>query len=102
MTFRRVETIAEGWTRSKPYACVGTPEQKRKGSRDAKKRMIDEEGQIEDLRMVLERERKMRARELDKKFERLSDQRMEEDDSDIVSEEEESDMIGLVCKIAKK
>ena len=27
---------------------------------------------------------------------------MEEDDSDIVSEEEESDMIGLVCKIAKK
>ena len=57
MTFRRVETIAEGGTRSKPYACVGTPEQKGKGSRDAKKRMIDEEGQIEDLRMVLERKR---------------------------------------------
>ena len=44
----------------------------------------------------------MRARELDKKVERLSDQRMEEDDSDIVSEDEESDMIGLLCKIAKK
>ena len=64
--------------------------------------MIDKEGKIEDLRMVLERKRKMRARELDKKVERLSDHRMEKDDSDIVSEKEESDTIGLVCKIAKK
>ena len=44
----------------------------------------------------------MRTRELDKKVERLIDQKMEEDDSEIVIEVEESDMIGLVCKIVKK